>query len=316
MSNTSQFLELATEIQKGIKHVYQADATFVRAYVTNLYNSEGIVLAEIWAVFTADAVQPIRSLDLIVKRGRLQNLDVEMDGFDVTQVVERDDCPTKCSEHAICTRNGTSFECTCARGYIGNGLECIDLDECSVNNGGCQHVCVNNPTGSYHCLCNRGFRLHGDRKQCRAAGGDTAYCEAEWRQDILWRHTVAGAVDIKTCPQDFLPGGEARRECYNGLTRGVWGVADLTSCLTKAMNHLQIKLAQLIEGNYSFSDLLDIGQDLQNILDPKVDKIYAGDIYTTISIMKVLNREANRTMYTNISNEDLTRFLEVRALTS
>lgn len=38
-------------------------------------------------MFTADAVQPIRSLDLIVKRGRLQNLDVEMDGFDVTQVV-------------------------------------------------------------------------------------------------------------------------------------------------------------------------------------------------------------------------------------
>ena len=51
------------------------------------FDSEGIVLAEIWAVFTADAVQPIRSLDLIVKRGRLQNLDVEMDGFDVTQVV-------------------------------------------------------------------------------------------------------------------------------------------------------------------------------------------------------------------------------------
>lgn len=39
-----------------------------------------------------------------------------------------------------------------------------------------------------------------------AAGGDTAYCEAEWRQDILWSHTVASAVDIKTCPQDFLPG--------------------------------------------------------------------------------------------------------------
>ena len=76
------------------------------------------------------------------------------------------------------------------------------------------------------------------------------------------------------------------------------------------------QLAQMIEGNYSFSDLLDVGKDLQNILNPKVDKIYAGDIYTTISIMKVLNREANRTMYTNISNEDLTRFLEVRALSS
>ena len=44
---------------------------------------------------------------------------------------------------------------------------------------------------------------------------------------------------VNTCMKS---GREAGRECYNGLTRGVWGVADLTSCLTKAMNHLQIKV--------------------------------------------------------------------------
>ena len=38
---------------------------------------------------------------------------------------EREDCPLKCSEYAFCARNGTSFECVCTRGYIGDGKECI-----------------------------------------------------------------------------------------------------------------------------------------------------------------------------------------------
>ena len=43
----------------------------------------------------------------------------------------------------------------------------LDQDECTVNNGGCQHMCINSPHGSYQCLCNQGFFLHSDRRQCR-----------------------------------------------------------------------------------------------------------------------------------------------------
>lgn len=49
--------------------------------------SDGIVLAEFWMVFDSDAVLPIRRLNLAVKRGRLRNLAVEMDDYDVKQVV-------------------------------------------------------------------------------------------------------------------------------------------------------------------------------------------------------------------------------------
>lgn len=38
---------------------------------------------------------------------------------------EREHCPVKCSKHAFCARNGTSFECVCTRGYIGDGKQCI-----------------------------------------------------------------------------------------------------------------------------------------------------------------------------------------------
>lgn len=40
-------------------------------------------------------------------------------------VTERIDCPMTCSEHAYCKRNGSSFDCDCTRGYIGDGKECI-----------------------------------------------------------------------------------------------------------------------------------------------------------------------------------------------
>lgn len=60
--------------------------------------------------------------------------------------------------------------------------------------------------------------------------------------------------------------------------------------------------------------MLDIGKGLRNILDPKIDKIYAGDIYASIDIMNVLNREANRTMQ-NVTKEELTCYLEVRIFT-
>lgn len=36
--------------------------------------------------------------------------------------------------------------------------ECIDINECSKENGGCDHRCINSP-GSYNCLCNNGFEL-------------------------------------------------------------------------------------------------------------------------------------------------------------
>ena len=40
-------------------------------------------------------------------------------------VTERIDCPITCSEQAYCERNGSSFDCVCTRGYIGDGRECI-----------------------------------------------------------------------------------------------------------------------------------------------------------------------------------------------
>ncbi|XP_050541159.1 sushi, von Willebrand factor type A, EGF and pentraxin domain-containing protein 1 [Daktulosphaira vitifoliae] len=38
-------------------------------------------------------------------------------------------------------------------------LDCVDINECAINNGGCQQKCINNP-GSYACSCNIGYELY------------------------------------------------------------------------------------------------------------------------------------------------------------
>lgn len=41
-----------------------------------------------------------------------------------------------------------------------------DKDECSKDNGGCQHECVNT-FGSYLCRCRNGYQLHENGHDCK-----------------------------------------------------------------------------------------------------------------------------------------------------
>uniref|UniRef100_A0A5G2QTT2 Matrilin-3 n=1 Tax=Sus scrofa TaxID=9823 RepID=A0A5G2QTT2_PIG len=42
------------------------------------------------------------------------------------------------------------------------------IDKCALNTHGCEHICVNDRTGSYHCECYEGYTLNEDRKTCSA----------------------------------------------------------------------------------------------------------------------------------------------------
>jgi hypothetical protein len=46
-----------------------------------------------------------------------------------------------------------------------NGLNCEDIDECSISNGNCDQNC-NNTIGSYYCSCVNGYRLNTNNKTC------------------------------------------------------------------------------------------------------------------------------------------------------
>ena len=45
---------------------------------------------------------------------------------------------------------------------------CVDMDECSDLNGGCEHICINTD-GSFKCYCRNGYELMADGFQCEGA---------------------------------------------------------------------------------------------------------------------------------------------------
>lgn len=40
-----------------------------------------------------------------------------------------------------------------------------DIDECTIENGGCSEACINT-NGSYTCTCTNGYQLGNDGKSC------------------------------------------------------------------------------------------------------------------------------------------------------
>ena len=84
-----------------------------------------------------------------------------------------------------CTNTEGSYNCSCFPGYTlkEDGFSCqgmkiivklamhclylsIDTDECALNNGGCQHKCINTD-GSYYCSCDTGYDLQQDKHSCQ-----------------------------------------------------------------------------------------------------------------------------------------------------
>ncbi|XP_038611222.1 tolloid-like protein 1 [Tachyglossus aculeatus] len=71
-----------------------------------------------------------------------------------------------------------------------------DRDECSKDNGGCQHECINT-VGSYVCQCRNGFVLHENKHDCK---------EAECEQKI---HSPSGIITSPNWPDKY----PSRKEC-------------------------------------------------------------------------------------------------------
>ena len=51
-------------------------------------------------------------------------------------------------------------------GYL-SSLICtfLDVDECAIANGGCEHVCINTD-GSFYCDCRDGHMLESNNRTC------------------------------------------------------------------------------------------------------------------------------------------------------
>ena len=73
------------------------------------------------------------------------------------------------------TLSNTFNGCGCTQGYQRSHTctDCIDINECEIDNGGCEQNCENT-IGSFRCSCNTGYVLHNitqcDVNECQDVG--------------------------------------------------------------------------------------------------------------------------------------------------
>ncbi|XP_022787102.1 uncharacterized protein LOC111327235 [Stylophora pistillata] len=77
--------------------------------------------------------------------------------------------PAECDQS--CHNTFGSYTCSCVRGYqlAADRKSCLDVDECSINNGGCSHHCYNIP-GSFYCGCPEGTSMGANNLTCVEPG--------------------------------------------------------------------------------------------------------------------------------------------------
>ena len=68
----------------------------------------------------------------------------------------------QCHSNSSCANNLGSYNCSCELGFVGDGFNCTDIDECAEERDEC-HERANclNTYGSYSCLCFEGFFGNG-----------------------------------------------------------------------------------------------------------------------------------------------------------
>lgn len=95
------------------------------------------------------------------------------------------DCALPCGPNAHCKLGETGTSCICDTGFNGDGITCVDTNECFMENSCKGNARCQNTLGSYTCLCGDGFKVEGsqcvDIDECEEGlvtcpGGNTSQC--------------------------------------------------------------------------------------------------------------------------------------------
>lgn len=161
----------------------------------------------------------------------------------------------------MCTNRTGEERCHCLAGYTGNGLECIDVNECSQVPTPCsEEATCNNTVGSFNCTCNMGFTGNGtvceDIDECLARpppcpennecinGFGFFHCQcAEGyspNDETGLCEDVNECSDPHSCPFNISTcqntNGSFTCTCVSGYTGGRDGCENINECVTGGHN--------------------------------------------------------------------------------
>ena len=138
-----------------------------------------------------------------------------------------------------CRNTNGSYECLCPFGYkLENGRECVDINECLHNYGGCLGgICINHD-GGYECKCPPSYQLLADRKTCEKRveiRDECRHFEAPTNGEVRctkYRHKKKRFYNTRCkvwCNQGYRLEGPSQRFCNSS---GQWDEHE-NKCLRK-----------------------------------------------------------------------------------
>lgn len=68
-----------------------------------------------------------------------------------------------------------------------------DIDECRLNNGGCDHIC-RNTVGSFECSCKKGYKLLINERNCQ---GEQTWAKGKALGEVLGVGELQGGLSAK-----------------------------------------------------------------------------------------------------------------------
>ncbi|XP_047115483.1 fibrillin-3-like [Schistocerca piceifrons] len=133
---------------------------------------------------------------------------------DGSKAGEDEDDATGVVRHCMPLDPGAGMECPQGYDLDTDAMVCVDIDECQVNNGGCDHECENTNGGS-RCKCRPGFFLMEDQKRCddrdECAIGENGRPQAP----CAYRCTNLPNGFMCTCPEGFEVSQPDIMNCIN-----------------------------------------------------------------------------------------------------
>ncbi|XP_056022380.1 nidogen-1-like isoform X2 [Ostrea edulis] len=151
-------------VVNGITRQYQLDQTIM--YEECKYNTDPQV--DVMRLMTSRNYLSYEVDQNIVRYIMTAKMGVSQSGLDPCL-----EGAARCHQNAECIPEGNEVRCQCRRGFIGDGTECQDVNECTENPCDVNADCYNLP-GSFECTCRFGFTGDGLRcqREVRLCGDD------------------------------------------------------------------------------------------------------------------------------------------------